>query len=66
VAHAKERRLRRRECLEQYDEEYRLHKQQGLSPPLALANSSSEEKEEEESDGGRASPERCNLPPPST
>jgi hypothetical protein len=46
--HAKERKLRRREHLEQYDEKFRLREQQGLSPPLAPANSSSEEEEEEE------------------
>jgi hypothetical protein len=52
----------RLERLEQYDEEYRLREQQGLSPPLAPANSSSS-LEEEESDGGRATPERWNPPP---
>jgi hypothetical protein len=57
---AKERRLRRQERLEQYDEEYRLLEQQGLSPLLALTNSSSSSSEEEESDGGRAAPERWN------
>jgi hypothetical protein len=45
AACAQERRFRRRECLEKYDEEYRLRKQQGLSPPLAPANSSSKEEE---------------------
>jgi hypothetical protein len=59
----KEKKLRRRERLEQYEEEYRLREQQGLSPPLAPANSSSEEEELEESDGGRATPERWNPPP---
>jgi hypothetical protein len=57
----KERRLRRRERLEQYDEEYRPREQQRLSPLLAPVNSSSEE-EEEESDGGA---ESWNPPPPS-
>jgi hypothetical protein len=33
AARAKERRLRRWECREQYSEEYRLREQQGLSPP---------------------------------
>jgi hypothetical protein len=42
--------IKRRERLEQYNEEYRLREQQGLSPPLASANLSSNE--EEESDGG--------------
>jgi hypothetical protein len=46
----KEKRLRRQERLEQYNEEYRLREQQGFSPPLALANSSLDE--EEGSDGG--------------
>jgi hypothetical protein len=50
AARAKEKRLRRQERLEQYNEEYRLREQQGFSPPLALANSSSDE--EEGSDGG--------------
>jgi hypothetical protein len=49
--------------LEQYNEEYWLCEQQGLSPPPALANSSSDE--EEQSDGGRATPDRWNPPPPS-
>jgi hypothetical protein len=66
VVRAKERRLRRRERLEQYDEKYRLREQQGLSPPLAPANSSSEEEEgeeEEESDGGVLLP-RGGIPHP--
>jgi hypothetical protein len=33
AAHAKERRIRRRERLEQYDEEYRLREQRRPSPP---------------------------------
>jgi hypothetical protein len=49
AARAKERRIRQREHVEQYNEEYRLRESRGLSPPLAPANSSSEE---EESDGG--------------
>jgi hypothetical protein len=61
-AHAKEQRIRRRERLEQYNEEYRLSEQQGLSPPLAPVNSSSDE--EEESDGGQATSDRWNPPPP--
>jgi hypothetical protein len=52
---AKERRIRRRECLNQYNEEYQLCEQQGLSPPPVLANSSSDE---EESDGERATSDR--------
>jgi hypothetical protein len=49
AAHAKERKIRRRERLEQHNEEYRLREQQGLSPLPVLVNSSSDE--EEESDG---------------
>jgi hypothetical protein len=57
AAHAKERRIRRWERLEQYNEEYRLREQWGLSSPLASANSSSEEEEDEEgSEEGRAAP----------
>jgi hypothetical protein len=67
TACAKEKKLRWRERLEQYDEEYRLREQQGLSPPLAPANSSSEEEEEEEeeeeSDGG-GPPPRGGIPRP--
>jgi hypothetical protein len=59
AARAKEKRLRRRECLEQYNKEYRLCDQQGLSSPLAPANSSSDE--EDESDGGRATSDRWVL-----
>jgi hypothetical protein len=51
--------------LEQYDEEYRLREQQGLSPPLAPANSSLDEEEEEQSDGGRA-PREVESPTPVT
>jgi hypothetical protein len=58
---AKEK-FRRRERLEQYNEEYRLHEQWGLSPLLVPGNSSSEE---EESDGGQAASNRWNPPPPS-
>jgi hypothetical protein len=47
-----ERRIWRREHREQRDEEYRLCKQQGLSPPATLEYSSSGEGEEEGSDGG--------------
>jgi hypothetical protein len=50
AARTKEKRLRRQERLEQYNEEYRLCEQQGLSPPLALANSSSDEEEESDCD----------------
>jgi hypothetical protein len=64
AARTREQKIRRREGLEQYNEEYRLREQQGLSPSLAPADSSSEE-EEEESNGGRAAPERWNPPPPS-
>jgi hypothetical protein len=60
---AKEKRIRRREHLEQYNEEYRLCEQQGLSPLPALVNSSSDEAEE--SDGGRAIHDRWEPVPPS-
>jgi hypothetical protein len=43
VARAREQKIRRRERLEQYNEEYRLREQQGLSPPLVPADSSSDE-----------------------
>jgi hypothetical protein len=66
AAHAKDRRLRRWKRLEQYDKEFQLHEQQGLSPPLAPANSSSEEEEEEESDGGRATPREVEYSTPIT
>jgi hypothetical protein len=36
----KEKRIKRQERLNQYNKEYRLREQQGLSPPPALANSS--------------------------
>jgi hypothetical protein len=62
VALAKERKIRRRERLEQYNEEYRLQEQQGLSPPPALANSSLDE---EESDGERTTSCRWEPAPPS-
>jgi hypothetical protein len=62
AARAKEQKIRRRERLEQYNEEYQLREQQGLSPPLAPVVSSSEE-EEEESDGGRVAPKWWNPPP---
>jgi hypothetical protein len=58
---AREQKIGQRERLEQYSEEYRLHDQQGLSPPLVSAYLSSDE--EERSDGGRATPDRCNSPP---
>jgi hypothetical protein len=45
AARAKEKRLRWQERLEQYNEQYQLCEQQGLSPPLAPANSSSDEEE---------------------
>jgi hypothetical protein len=51
VAHKKEKRIRRRERREQQDEEYRLHEQQGLSPPVTPENSSSGELEEESGEG---------------
>jgi hypothetical protein len=60
---AKERRIRWRERLEQYNEEYRLREQQGLSPPPALANSSSDE--EEESNGEQTTFDRWEPGPPS-
>jgi hypothetical protein len=63
VALAKERKIRRRERLEQYNEEYRLQEQQGLSPPPALANSSLDD--EEESDGERTTSCRWEPAPPS-
>jgi hypothetical protein len=63
VTRAKEKKLRWRECLEQYNKECGLREQEGLSPPPAPANSSSgEEEEEEESDVGGAS-ERWNPSP---
>jgi hypothetical protein len=62
AARAKEKRLWRREHLEQYNEEYRLREQQGLSPLLAPVNSSSDE---EESDGGWATSDRWEPAPPS-
>jgi hypothetical protein len=62
AALAKERKIRRRERLEKYNEEYRPCEQQGLSPPLALANSSSDE---EESDGERTTSDRWEPAPPS-
>jgi hypothetical protein len=43
VALAKERKIRRREHLEQHNEEYRLREQQGLSLLPVLVNSSSNE-----------------------
>jgi hypothetical protein len=55
AARAKDNRLRWRERLEQYNEEYQLREQRGLSPPLAPANSSSEE---EDSDGERSTSNR--------
>jgi hypothetical protein len=45
VARKKERRIRWWEHWEQRDEEYRLHEQQGLSPPVASEYSSSSEEE---------------------
>jgi hypothetical protein len=60
AALAKERKIRRRELLEHYNEEYQLCKQQGLSPPPMLANSSSDE---DESDGERT-PLICGNPRP--
>jgi hypothetical protein len=57
----KEKRLKRQERLEQYNEEYRLREQQGLSRPLASANSLSDE--EEESDGERTTSDRWEPAP---
>jgi hypothetical protein len=51
------------ECLEKYNEEYRLREQQGLYPPLVSANSSLDV--EEESDGWRATSDRWDPAPPS-
>jgi hypothetical protein len=61
----KERRIRRRECREQRDEEYRLREQQGLSPLATSEYSSLGEGEEEESDGGQAPSKRWEPAPPS-
>jgi hypothetical protein len=47
----KEKRIRRRERLEQRSEEFRLREQRGLSSPATSEYSSSDD-EEEESDGG--------------
>jgi hypothetical protein len=63
AAHGKEQRIRRRERLEQYNEEYRLREQQGLCPPPPLENSLSDEKEE--IDGGRVVPDKWEPAPPS-
>jgi hypothetical protein len=62
AARAWERKIRRRERLEQHNEEYRLREQQGLSPPPVLVNSSSDE---EESDGERTTSDRWEPVPPS-
>jgi hypothetical protein len=62
AALAKERKIRWRERLEYYNEEYRLREQQGLSPPPALANSSLDE---EESDEERTTSDRWEPAPPS-
>jgi hypothetical protein len=64
AARAKAKRLRRWKRLEQYNEEYRLHEQQGRSPPPAPANSSSDK--EEESDGERTTSDRWELAPVAT
>jgi hypothetical protein len=63
AARTKEKRLRRREHLEQYNEKYQLHEQQGLSPLPAPTNSSSDE--EEESDRERTISDRWEPAPPS-
>jgi hypothetical protein len=63
AARAKEKRIRRWERLEQHNEEYRLREQQGLSPPLAPANSSSDE---EESDGERTTSDKWEPALPSS
>jgi hypothetical protein len=63
AAWKKERGIRLRERREQRDEEFRLHEQQGLSPPVMSEYSSEEEEEEEESDGGQAPPERWEPAP---
>jgi hypothetical protein len=62
AAHTKERRIRRQERLDQYNEEYRLCEQQGLSPPPALVNLSSDVKE---SDGEQTTSDRWEPAPPS-
>jgi hypothetical protein len=64
AAHKKERSIWRRERREQWDKEYQLREQQGLSRPAASEYSPSSE-EEEESDGGRAPPERWDPAPTS-
>jgi hypothetical protein len=64
VARKRGRSIRRRERRERRSEEFRLHKQQGLSSPETEEYSLSGE-EEEESDGGRAPPERWEPAPPS-
>jgi hypothetical protein len=48
AALVKERKIRWWELLEQYNEEYQLRKQQGLSPSPALANSLSNDMESDE------------------
>jgi hypothetical protein len=63
AAWKKERGIRLRERREQRDEEFRLHEQQGLSPPVMSEYSSEEEEEEEESDGGHDPPERWEPAP---
>jgi hypothetical protein len=62
VARKKERRIRRWEHWEQRDEEYRLHEQQGLSPPAASEYSLSSE--EEGVMGGGLPPRSGILRPP--
>jgi hypothetical protein len=61
AALAKEKKIRRHEQLDRYNEENRLRDHQGLSPPAALANSSSDD--EEESDGERTTSDRWNPRP---
>jgi hypothetical protein len=64
VARKKEQRIRRRECWEQRDQEFRLCEQQRLPPPATSEDSSSGDEEEEESDRGRAPLRGGSLCPP--
>jgi hypothetical protein len=47
AALAKERKIRRQECLDHHNEDYRLCEQQSLSPSPVLVNSSLDEEESE-------------------
>jgi hypothetical protein len=64
AARKKERGIWRRERREQRDEEFRLHKQQGLSPRATSEDWSSGDEEEEESDGGGPPLRGGSLRPP--